>query len=1105
MLKIIEGGFNSCIASMTEDLIRDAVEKKKRTYLIVPEQQTLTLEKWAAKNLPASAPLSFEVTNFTRLADSVFRELGGLSPERLTAPKRALLMWRALHDLSPMLGLTAKGAPITAETVNAQLRALNEAEALALTPELLQKASELAIGEGRLGTKTADLGIIMARYNELLENKYTDSAKELSLLCKKLSENPGHLAEACFLISDFTSFTDTQHRIITELARRSDVTVFLGIPTSGRELFEYMELSETHKRLVRDAAAAGIAASLEKAKINSASKKPLLDEALMLLWRQNGKIDNDCLQNTDSLRVFEASDPYDECDFVMADIKKKVMAGERYSDFSIIVRDTESYADILSRSSQAAGVPLFISAKRDVASFEAIKLIYTAFSVIMNGFSRRDVITYAKCSLSGIERERCDELELYAEKWQLTGRAFTNGIAWNMNPDGYTERQGTKSAELLIRVNETRDTVVNPLLSFSEAVISSSTAKEYSAALENFLTSISLEESLLAQSQELLKMGETATAKDTESLYKMICESLDAIVEVMGDERFSAREYLEILKTVFSSSNVGRIPSYADEVLAGGADMLRPRDKKHVYLLGVNYGSFPGTGKSTSYFSERDIIILRSLKWNLSPEEETPYSDGEINCAKELYYFSRSFASANESVTITYHRLNSAFKEAAPADVIKRLSDISGEKISARNIEKLEPLLRIYTPEMALSLLNDADGQKEEVRRALVEAGYGDELYRSERGAVNSDLRLTSDGISRLYGGAMNLTQARIDAFVGCPFNYFCKYNLSLSDNERAEFNALNVGTFIHAILENFFYEVKKSGCSFAEIDESTKRRIVESVSKKHLTAVVGEEIRSSRLSVMISRLMRAAMPVVDSLCREFSNCGFEPKFFELKIERENGALPSPATFDIPGGTALVYGTIDRVDAYKPEGGDDVYVRVVDYKTGKKDFSPSDIESGQNLQMLLYLKSITETDSAEFKEQMGVSGTGRLIPAAVVYTRASVSDQKLQTPRAEAELICAGVTNEMSGMMLRDEVAINAMNPDFLPVKMKKGALPENDPRMFTLDGWDELSRTLGEVVSRIATDIKSGNVAARPLKRKGGRSNCEYCKYKPICRSSDS
>lgn len=1105
MLKIIEGGFNSLIASMTEDLIRDAVENKKRTYLIVPEQQTLTLEKWAAKNLPASAPLSFEVTNFTRLADSVFRELGGLAPERLTAPKRALLLWRALHDLAPMLTLTAAGATITAETVGAQLRALNEAEALALTPELLQKASELAIGEGRLGAKTADLAKIMARYNELLENKYTDSAKELSLLRKKLADNPGHLSDVCFLISDFTSFTDTQHHVITELARRSDVTVFLGIPTGGRELFEYMELNQTHKRLVRDAAESGIAASLEKAKINSASTKPLLDEALMLLWRQSGKIDNDCLQNTDNLRVFEASDTYDECDFVMADITKKVMAGGRYSDFAVIVRDTESYADILSRSAESAGVPLFISTKRDVASFEAIKLIYTAFSVIMNGFSRRDVITYAKCSLSGIERERCDELELYAEKWQLTGRAFTNGVAWNMNPDGYTERQRGKSAEMLIRVNETRDAIVNPLLSFYEAVSASSTAEEYSAALENFLVLIHLEESLMKQSQELLQMGESTAAKDTQALYRMICDSLDAIVEVMGKERLSAREYLEILKTVFSSSNIGRIPSFADEVLAGSADMLRPKDKKHVYLLGVNYGSFPGSGKSTSYFSERDIMVLRSLKWNLSPEDgESRDSESELNCAKELYYFSRSFASAKESVTITYHRLNSAFKDAIPADVIKRISDISGEKISAKRIEKLEPLLRIYTPEMALSLVNDAGEQKEELRRALVESGYGDELYRSECGASNSDFRLTSAGVSKLYGSAMNLTQARIDAFVGCPFNYFCKYNLSLSDNERAEFNALNVGTFIHAILENFFYEIKKSGSSFAEIDEATKRRIVESVSKKHLTAVVGEEIRSSRLTVMISRLLRAAMPVVDSLCREFSNCGFEPKFFELKIERGNGALPAPATFEIPGGTALVYGTIDRVDAYKPEGSDDVYVRVVDYKTGKKDFSPKDIESGQNLQMLLYLKAITETDSSEFKEKMGVSGNGRLIPAAVVYTRASVADQKLDSPSAEAELIAKGATNEMSGMMLSDEVAINAMNPDFLPVKMKKGSLPENDPRIFTLDGWDELSRTLGEVVSKIAQDIKSGNVAARPMKRKGVRSNCEYCKYKPICRSAE-
>ena len=89
-------------------------------------------------------------------------------------------------------------------------------------------------------------------------------------------------------------------------------------------------------------------------------------------------------------------------------------------------------------------------------------------------------------------------------------------------------------------------------------------------------------------------------------------------------------------------------------------------------------------------------------------------------------------------------------------------------------------------------------------------------------------------------------------------------------------------------------------------------------------------------------------------------------------------------------------------------------------------------------------------------------------------------------------------------MILADDVAISAMNPEFLPVKTKNGVIPDGDPHVFTLEGWRELSATLGEVVTRVATEIKGGDVSARPLKQKGGRTRCEHCSYKPICRNAD-
>ena len=79
------------------------------------------------------------------------------------------------------------------------------------------------------------------------------------------------------------------------------------------------------------------------------------------------------------------------------------------------------------------------------------------------------------------------------------------------------------------------------------------------------------------------------------------------------------------------------------------------------------------------------------------------------------------------------------------------------------------------------------------------------------------------------------------------------------------------------------------------------------------------------------------------------------PADFELSIRK--GKEPDLWISEIPGGGQIsVEEKIDRVDVMeKPSG---KYIRVVDYKTGSKDFKLSDVLYGLNMQMLLYLDTV---------------------------------------------------------------------------------------------------------------------------------------------------
>ncbi|MDO7206569.1 PD-(D/E)XK nuclease family protein [Paraclostridium bifermentans] len=63
---------------------------------------------------------------------------------------------------------------------------------------------------------------------------------------------------------------------------------------------------------------------------------------------------------------------------------------------------------------------------------------------------------------------------------------------------------------------------------------------------------------------------------------------------------------------------------------------------------------------------------------------------------------------------------------------------------------------------------------------------------------------------------------------------------------------------------------------------------------------------------------------------------------------------------------------MDRVDMF--EDGQEKYIRIVDYKSGNKDMSLTDVYHGLQLQLLVYLDAILE--SAKYND-------GDINPAAI--------------------------------------------------------------------------------------------------------------------------
>ena len=1096
MLEIVRSGFSSASREAFSEEILRLTEQGRKSLLIVPEQQTVMAEGLMSQLLPPSSALFFEVTNFTRLANTTFRTLGGLSGEYCDSVKKSLIMWRTLTELSPTLSMTSGRGEINSGLVESALGAISQMQNLSISPASLAETAELeGIKEdSRLASKLTDLAAIYSLYKTLLSERYADSGDDAEAMVKKLRENPEFLSDTTVFIDGFSSFTEPQYALIGILSERTRVRVAITLPKGREEAFEFSETAECQRRLVSSARKEGGDIKLLREERPSKKSDNALDEICSLLWSTIKPNDNITLQNSENLRIFEAKTPYEECSFICEDIKRRVIHGASYSDFAIIPRSTDKYNGILDRALSETKIPAFTSYKRDIQEFEAIKLIYTAYAVA-HGFRREDVISYAKCALSGVSRDECDEFEMYVNKWQINGRRFTDGQVWNMNPLGYTTHRPDDTDEKLLRINEVRERITQPLSSFADRIKDAKTVKEHATVLIEFLIGIDMEKTLTARAELLLKMGEEALAEENSSLWQIICNSLDTLVTVLGDSPADEDAFLAQLKVVFSATDIGRIPAFLDSVTVGSADMLRLYEKKHIYLIGVNAGQFPATVSDRSYFSERDRIRLHELGLAIEPEME-------IKGARELYIFSRAFAYATESVTLSYSTCDTRFKATEPAEVIGRISLLTGNNVKPRKITSIPLSERLYSPECALSEIGEMDKDYETVKDALLYSGYEREISILEGDISAGNAKLGGDIVKGFSERPLSLTQTRIDSYVSCPFGYFCRYTISLGEDERAEFDSRSIGSFIHAILENFFATLSKEGRKSGDLTADERVSLTRDAAESYIRQL-GEDVISAspRTKIKIDRLCRAALPVVDGLCEEFRESAFEPRFFELSLSRGGEDSPGQVRLKTEGGLVNIYGIIDRVDAYKK--GEDVYIRVVDYKTGHKEFSPEDMAEGSNLQMFLYLKALTESRNEKFRASLGVGDEGRVVPAGVIYVKTAVGDVRVDTPDDALADRVVKSAQEREGMILDDPDVISAMTLKYTPLYSKRtpDKIPESKKKLlYTEEGWKEIMETVEGAVGRVADGIRKGEISATP-KEKGGKSPCEYCPYKPVCR----
>ncbi|GIW77709.1 MAG: ATP-dependent helicase/deoxyribonuclease subunit B [Phycisphaerae bacterium] len=1091
----------------------------RHALVIVPKQSTFITEQALACDPRLRGLINIRVTAPDQIGEMALIETGASAGARLDSIGRKLIITYLLQTHIDHLQHYGKSAiqPGLAEKID---QAFLEFEYAGRPLESIQDLIDRFLqnqhsASQTLARKLTDLKLLYQLYRQFLE-RYNFDSYHRQMQALDAIRNWPFIQNALILVDDFYDLTVYERQILTAVvstAPRSLISMLVSphspliqnihhLPEETRLLFKS---EHTYRKLHFALTQSGV--RLETPTILTESprfRSPVLKSLQQGLQdRHLPPIKQD--PDNPSVQRIETDTPAAEVDAAACYVLDLLRQGYRLRDICILARSIEEYEPFIESSFAEHGLAFFTDKRRPAVHHPLVRSLIALGQIIQTRWSHEGIIELLRTGLTKIRPHEVDLLEDYIRQHHIPPSQWSDSHPWTfsrpvpddeetvLTPSLFTEWELEKVKEIQTYVRQNLNT-----LFLSRWVNEKATVRDRITDLIDILKNLEVEK----QFQRLILQAEQNKDIQLQEVHLQVWtnvrETLDQIVQILGDVEVSAERFSVLLQQTLSKLDLAITPPTIDQVLVGSVDRTRVTNPKVVILLGMNAGQFPKlipeqpllNDRDRQQLSESGVEIGVSSRQALLEEQFLGYL--ALTRGREKLLLLRTVVDASGNSL-----------EASPfwKWLDQRIESVPTKRLGSR-------FEQIANPRQAISFLLDwARHSQTHTPTNDVKALYqwvvqtDVESVRKNRDRAWPSLRYSNEAVVcpenalRLFGKRLESSVSQFESFAACPFQHFARYGLRLQTPPESELTALDLGILYHSVLEKLVKRIAEQYLDFttAPVSSDQIHQIAQEVGTQLRNQIFLTNAQNrytlDRIQHVVYRLMQAQQFVL-------SKGSFRPAFVELVFGRR-GQWPALELKTPNGNEVLLSGKIDRIDI------DEQHSRyaVIDYKLSGKSLSMTEVWHGLCLQLLTYLLVIEANRSS--------LANGNLLPAGAMYLQIRRPPESVKDPEKAPSPHDPQFHTKIKPRGLLNGDAINYLDPDLGPgqrselfqIHLKNdGAFAEKGCDAVPVQQFEQIIDFVRDKIVELADQIISGYIKVEPYLI-NSESPCSRCDFARVCR----